>query len=191
MSRNLNLPNFLSLSRIVFLPILYIFVFSDMPFAFLIAFIILGSTDFLDGYLARKLNQVTPLGKALDTVADMFFYFSTAYFIFLLYPEYLSPNTVLLLVFLGVYICAYVLSIVYYKRPVQVHTTILRLGATLVYALVILSYMFDTTHVITIILITFILGCLEEMWMFIRFGPVDIDTKSIWSLYKTHRKHGS
>jgi cardiolipin synthase (CMP-forming) len=191
MTRNLNIPNLLSASRIIFLPILYMFVFSDMPFAFLITFIVLGSTDFFDGYLARKLNQVTPLGKALDTIADMLFYFSTAYFLYILYPEYISPNTVLLLVFLGFYVFAYVLSIFYYKRPVQVHTTLLRFGATLVYALVILSYMFDTTHVITIILITFILGCLEEMWMFIRFGRVDIDTKSIWDLYKNHRKNES
>jgi cardiolipin synthase (CMP-forming) len=191
MTRNLNIPNLLSASRIIFLPILYMFVFSDMPFAFLITFIVLGSTDFFDGYLARKLNQVTPLGKALDTIADMLFYFSTAYFLYILYPEYISPNTVLLLVFLGFYVFAYVLSIFYYKRPVQVHTTLLRFGATLVYALVILSYMFDTAHVITIILITFILGCLEEMWMFIRFGRVDIDTKSIWDLYKNHRKNES
>jgi cardiolipin synthase len=36
-----------------------------------------GITDFLDGYLARKLNQMTKLGKVLDPVADRLYIFAT------------------------------------------------------------------------------------------------------------------
>jgi len=90
---NLNVPNFLSLSRIVFLPLLFVFVIKDMRLTFLIGFIILGSTDYFDGLIARKFNQKTELGKSLDSIADIFFYVSSAYFIYKLYPAYLNQTT--------------------------------------------------------------------------------------------------
>jgi phosphatidylglycerophosphate synthase len=187
-NKNFNIPNLLSISRILFLPVLYIFMFREKHLAFLVSYIVLGSTDFLDGYLARRLNQVTALGKALDTIADVIFYFSTAYFILVLFPEYLAPNFVMLMFFLVIYIFAYVLSLFYFKKPVQIHTSLLRFCATLVYLLVIMSYMFNTTYLITAILVLFMIGFIEEIWIFIRFGKVDIDTKSIIILYRDEKR---
>jgi cardiolipin synthase len=72
--KNFNLPNILSSLRVILLPILYVFALIGMRLEFLVAYIIIGSTDALDGFLARLLNQVTKLGKFLDTVADILFY---------------------------------------------------------------------------------------------------------------------
>ena len=69
----LNLPNILTLLRIALIPLLFVVYFSNMPYAMPLAaiiFIIAGITDWLDGYLARKLNQTTPFGAFLDPVAD-------------------------------------------------------------------------------------------------------------------------
>ena len=69
----LNLPNILTLIRVAAIPVLvavfYLpFGWSDMLAAGL--FLAAGLTDWLDGYLARKLNQSTPFGAFLDPVAD-------------------------------------------------------------------------------------------------------------------------
>jgi len=68
-----NLPNSITIFRLL-LTALFIAVISfDQPWAHitaLIAFIIAAISDWLDGYLARKLNLVTSLGKLLDPLAD-------------------------------------------------------------------------------------------------------------------------
>ena len=69
----MNIPNVLTLMRIAMLPLLVVIYLSDhslaMPISALL-FILAGLTDWLDGYLARKLDQQSAFGAFLDPVAD-------------------------------------------------------------------------------------------------------------------------
>src|SRR3990167_5571561 len=68
-----NIPIALTLSRILFIPVIFIFYFLPYGWAHPLAAILLALTaftDWLDGYLARSLSQVTQLGAFLDPVAD-------------------------------------------------------------------------------------------------------------------------
>ncbi len=68
-----NIPNMLSLSRVIFAPLIVYLLFVDNKAVsiFLFFFVILVEiTDFLDGYFARKLNIVSDIGKILDPFAD-------------------------------------------------------------------------------------------------------------------------
>jgi CDP-diacylglycerol--glycerol-3-phosphate 3-phosphatidyltransferase len=70
---SLTLPNWLTLTRILILPLLVLFLLQGSPASRTIAatiFITAALTDWLDGYLARKHGQITPLGELLDPVAD-------------------------------------------------------------------------------------------------------------------------
>lgn len=77
----MNLPNKLSLLRIILIPFLIFFYLADfVPFGKVIAiaiFIIASYTDMLDGQIARKRNLVTNLGKLLDPIADKLLVVST------------------------------------------------------------------------------------------------------------------
>lgn len=69
----MNLPTKLTVLRIVLIPVfvaLYFVKFSFNGIAAVAVFMIACFTDFLDGHLARKWNQVTTLGKFLDPIAD-------------------------------------------------------------------------------------------------------------------------
>jgi len=69
----LNLPNFLTIMRIVMIPFFLYFLLSQHPRHRVIALMIFGLasiTDFFDGYLARKWKQESPLGRFLDPIAD-------------------------------------------------------------------------------------------------------------------------
>ncbi len=67
----LNLPTALTLSRIILIPI-FIFIVYQHPFWGVAVFSIASLTDFLDGYLARRSNQITKFGIILDPLADKF-----------------------------------------------------------------------------------------------------------------------
>ena len=69
----LNLPNQLTISRIVAVPVILAFVAHGHKLSCLAAAAVFGlaaCTDIIDGYLARKSNLVTSLGKFLDPLAD-------------------------------------------------------------------------------------------------------------------------
>ena len=73
----INVPNLLSILRIALVPVFLWFLLDEFFLAAIIVLAIAGLTDFLDGYLARKLNQITKLGKMLDPVADRLYIFAT------------------------------------------------------------------------------------------------------------------
>src|SRR5438034_8376034 len=71
-----NVPNILSLSRILATVVIFVLVLINTPLAFLVATVlfVLGSgTDFLDGYIARRYKLVSPLGVFLDMTPDKVF----------------------------------------------------------------------------------------------------------------------
>ena len=74
----LNIPNLITLSRIVLIPLLIGIYYlpsdwlgdGNKDITATIIFIVAGITDWLDGYLARRLNQMSAFGAFLDPVAD-------------------------------------------------------------------------------------------------------------------------
>lgn len=70
----MNLPNKLSILRIILVPVMVVtFYLTCIPYNYVISaviFVIASLTDFLDGYIARKYNLITDLGKFLDSIAD-------------------------------------------------------------------------------------------------------------------------
>jgi CDP-diacylglycerol---glycerol-3-phosphate 3-phosphatidyltransferase len=72
-SRLVNLPNAITVSRLFLTAGFILFVAKESTWGHLVAlilFIIAAISDFVDGWLARKMNLVTPLGKLLDPLAD-------------------------------------------------------------------------------------------------------------------------
>jgi cardiolipin synthase len=65
-----NIPNTLTVLRIVLVPVIVIFLMQGQYGKALICFIIAGVTDGLDGLIARSLNQTTVVGAYLDPLAD-------------------------------------------------------------------------------------------------------------------------
>lgn len=70
----LNLPNILTLIRIILIPIFPLAYFYDFfgngPLIAILIYILANLTDLLDGYVARKFNMVTDFGTVLDPLAD-------------------------------------------------------------------------------------------------------------------------
>ena len=182
------IPNILSLSRLVLLPILYVLVIKKLDIAFVICYAILGSTDYFDGIVARKLNQTSELGKRLDSIADLPFYISSAYFIAKLRPEYLEPNKTMLFIFFGYLALSFIISGVKLKQPMLMHSIMLKFCGVLVYFLVILTPLVNTTLFLTVILILYFISFTEEIIIFLKYDKVDPDAKSLFHLIKEDKQ---
>lgn len=91
----LNIPNLLSLLRILLIPVLIVFYFIPHSSATVWAtaiFVLAGVTDWLDGYLARRLDQMSSFGAFIDPVAD-----KLIVVVALLLILYKSPTWIILL----------------------------------------------------------------------------------------------
>lgn len=73
MKENLTIPNVISLLRICIIPVFISLYFSDKPDHYVLALIVIvlsAVTDVVDGFIARKFNMVSDVGKVLDPIAD-------------------------------------------------------------------------------------------------------------------------
>ena len=75
-----NIPNLLTLSRIIVIPAIFLMVYIHSAVWQVIAavlFIIASITDYFDGYLARRMGETSALGRLLDPIADKILVIST------------------------------------------------------------------------------------------------------------------
>ncbi len=88
-----SIPNILCYFRILLVPVfLYTYFYSDVQQRHLLSATVLlvsSLTDFLDGYIARKYNMITELGKLIDPVADKLTQFVVACTLMYAYPAYI------------------------------------------------------------------------------------------------------
>ena len=88
-----NIPNKITIIRVLLIPLFAVILLADIPYKNILAAFIFGMlsiSDFLDGYFARKKKQVTEFGKLLDPIADKLL-ISTA-LVFLLVQGYGGVN---------------------------------------------------------------------------------------------------
>jgi cardiolipin synthase len=68
--RVLTVPNALTFARLLLLPIVYVDLVGGRSLRAMVLVALLGATDWFDGYLARRLDRITRLGKVLDPIGD-------------------------------------------------------------------------------------------------------------------------
>jgi cardiolipin synthase len=73
----MTVPNLLSMLRLALVPVFLYLLLNEKYLSAIIVLALSSLTDYLDGYFARKFNQVTRLGQLLDPAADRLYIFST------------------------------------------------------------------------------------------------------------------
>lgn len=132
----MNLPNLLSIIRILLVPVFIIYMLNNRMLESLVVFIIAVVSDALDGFIARVFHQKSNLGAHLDPLADKILLIS-AYVtlaIFKLIPSWLAVLTISrdVLILLGV------LVLYLYRYPVRIKPSILSKATTCMQVVTIL-----------------------------------------------------
>ena len=65
-----HIPNILTILRFIFIPIILYFIYTDNYVLGIVFFTLSGITDVLDGFIARRFNLISNLGKLMDPLAD-------------------------------------------------------------------------------------------------------------------------
>ena len=76
-SRIFTIPNCLSFVRLALVPVFLVLLIDGEYVLALLTLVVSSATDFLDGLIARRFNQITRLGQLLDPAADRLFIFAT------------------------------------------------------------------------------------------------------------------
>lgn len=88
-------PNILVFLRAALVPVFVIFYIKEMYVSAFVVMAIAFFTDFLDGFIARKFNCITDLGKTIDPIADKLYQFAVAVCLVANYPTMLSMAVIL------------------------------------------------------------------------------------------------
>jgi cardiolipin synthase len=146
----MNIPNFLSLLRIILVPVFVIFLIQTEYDKALITFAVAGLTDALDGTLARLLKCQTRLGAFLDPIADKLLLVTSfvSLALFGLIPGWLAVIVISrdFIILLGIAILT-MMSIVYEIKPAVVGkmTTAFQV-ATIFFVLVYKAFSHDFSY---------------------------------------------
>jgi phosphatidylglycerophosphate synthase len=101
--------------------------------------LVAGATDFLDGYLARRLNQESAKGARLDSLADNLLLVSVATWIELLHPAILRDNAVLIAVTASLYFGSLAVGLIKIRRLGNLHLYSSRVAGGLLYSFAVIT----------------------------------------------------
>ncbi|MCA1927112.1 MAG: CDP-alcohol phosphatidyltransferase family protein [Calditerrivibrio sp.] len=117
------IPNLISILRIFAVPYFGYLIYYDRMVDASILFLCMAISDFLDGFLARKLNQISRIGKMLDPLADKLVILVTIVVIGVFSNKYLMPNYFVFIILLKeIYLLSGILTILIMRKKFLVRT---------------------------------------------------------------------
>ena len=140
-----NIPNILTIIRFILIPFIFISVVNEDFLATIIIFTISAITDVLDGYIARKYNYITDIGKLIDPLADKITQMSLLLSLAILK---ILPWWIFAIVFIKECVMIISASLMYKKEDVVVYSKWYgKLATVLFYLAIVVSLIVNQFHV--------------------------------------------
>ena len=166
-----NIPNILTVIRFILIPFIYICVLSKHFLTALIIFTISAITDILDGFIARKFNYITDIGKLIDPLADKLTQISLLLSLSILN---ILPWWIFIIVFIKELVLVVSASVLYSKKDVVVYSKWYgKLATTLFYLAIVCSLIinqFDINMAFKIDLYLYYLAILATVFALIMYS---------------------
>ncbi|MBS1660286.1 MAG: CDP-alcohol phosphatidyltransferase family protein [Bacteroidetes bacterium] len=124
----LNIPNVLSLYRLLCFPVVLYFALHGNAVVFTWLLCINLVTDILDGLIARKFNMMTEVGARLDSIADLGTYILAFVGVFCFKAADFKPYLFSFSIFIGLFIVCDLLALVKFRRLASLHLYSWKIG---------------------------------------------------------------
>lgn len=181
----MNIPNLISVSRVVAAPVMWLLIYWDYEVAFKWLLTFAFFTDLIDGIIARKLKQVTRLGSMLDSYGDSLTILSGIAGMIKFRSELFEHYSIILIIVLSLHVFQLLLSLWRYGRPSAFHTWSAKSGA-----LAIGMFMLITLHfhfipwLFWLTVAILILDAVEESILVFMVPEWKNDIKGLWWIIK-------
>ena len=136
--KKLNIAEFFSLVRVITFPLLLYFTFVDERYVVAWLFIILFSTDFIDGFFAKFFKMESDRRAKLDSLGDVLFFISGIIGFYQFENQYFIDNFIFIAISGGLYLSVFIISLIKFGKPVNFHTYTAKITA--VFLVVFLAY---------------------------------------------------
>jgi CDP-diacylglycerol--glycerol-3-phosphate 3-phosphatidyltransferase len=186
-SNIVNLPNAISLMRLLLAPLLILLALEQQPNWFIFIVLFSGFTDVLDGFIARALNQITNLGSHLDSWGDFAIYACMAIGAWILWPEIVLREKLWIALIIASFTLPVLLGLLKFYRLTSYHTWSVKLAVLCTffsYALLFSGIVAWPFHLATVICVY---AGIEEILITLLMKHEHVDVRSVWQALNYHR----
>lgn len=176
-----HIPNILSLTRILLSFLLL--ALTTMTTPFLIVYGIVGCSDVLDGWLAKRMDAQTAFGARLDSLGDLIFYCISLYIVFFqMHLHIINLISMLVLCVLVLKLAALLLTRWKHHVWASMHTIGNKLTGFLLFLLVPLCLLTQRLPIlpVSLLIVCSYLATFEEMLLILSQNTYEINTKSLF-----------
>lgn len=138
-------------------------------------------TDFLDGYLARKLNQSSSFGAKLDSAADNLLLLSVPFWIYRLRPEIIEYHPYLSIGFISLLVAVFFVMFIKFGRNVEIHTYASKLGVIIMWSFIVYTLLFTySSAFFLLMIISSYYYLIEDLILLLTYDEVDEHIKGLF-----------
>ena len=182
-SKTFPIANLLSFLRLLLVPVLVFFALEGAPYWFLGVLAASLVSDVLDGYLARKLNQVSDFGAKLDSWGDSLTYASMIFGLYQLWPSIFTDQQAYLLSATLSFIIPLVAALVKFGEYPSYHTWGAKVAAILIAPAYYMLILLDADTWFRLVILFYLLVASEEILITIILKSPATNVGSAWRLF--------
>ncbi|HEY9052357.1 MAG TPA: CDP-alcohol phosphatidyltransferase family protein [Gammaproteobacteria bacterium] len=179
-----NLPNLVSFIRILLAPLLLYLAFAQEPWWFIAVLIFSEFTDVLDGFLARRLNQITPMGAQLDSWGDFAIYSTMAFSAWILWPFIVSENILYFAIIVGSFTLPVLIGLIKFGSITSYHTWSVKLAVAVTFISYILLFAEVLEWPFKLAAALCVYAGIEEILITLVMKRQHVDIKTYWHALK-------
>ncbi len=175
-----NLPNLVSLIRVLLAPVLLALAVAQQPMLFLATLIFTVFTDVLDGFLARYLNQITELGSRLDSWGDFIVYSTMAVSAWVLWPDIVIRELPFFITIIVSFTLPVLVGLIKFKSLTSYHTWTVKLAVATTMVSYVLLFADILTWPFILAALLSALAAVEEIAITLIMKQQHVDVRNVW-----------
>jgi len=183
----INLPNLVSLIRIMMAPVLIYLALTQQPRWFIGVLLFVEFTDVLDGFLARMLRQITEMGSHLDSWGDFVIYSTMAVCAWILWPEITQREIIYFVIIVLSFTLPALTGLIKFHKFTSYHTWSVKLAVIITVVGYILLYTGLLDWPFRLAAVFCLYAAIEEIAITLMMKEERIDIRTVWQALKYNR----